>query len=226
MSVLVNVADFATATEVLGPGKRALIWVQGCPRRCPGCITPHMQTFDVLRTPMTSDELARRILAVPGIEGVTFVGGEPFSQASGLAECVHTFRQVADLSVVTYSGYTRGELEQGDEPGWADLLAVTDLLIDGDYRATEACDLLWRGSRNQRLHFLTSRYRALAPTVENARGRVLEVQVTGEGQIRILGIPAAGFFQHLTQGLLAQGVALQFHHPVTSERELTTCVSE
>ena len=35
-----NVAAVCQATRALGPGLRAVVWVQGCPCRCPGCVAP------------------------------------------------------------------------------------------------------------------------------------------------------------------------------------------
>ncbi|NCA71503.1 MAG: 4Fe-4S cluster-binding domain-containing protein, partial [Sphingobacteriia bacterium] len=33
-------------TRSLGPGLRFALWVQGCPLRCPGCMTPDALPFD------------------------------------------------------------------------------------------------------------------------------------------------------------------------------------
>jgi anaerobic ribonucleoside-triphosphate reductase activating protein len=208
-SLLINLADFAVATNVLGPGRRAIIWVQGCPRRCPNCITPHMQRFDIDREWVTPAQLADRVLEHLPLEGVTFVGGEPLSHARQLCELVKVIRQTCDLSVVTYTGHRFARIQALRKAEWQSLVEVTDLLIDGEYIEAQACDLIWRGSANQQLHFLSPRYEALAPYVMNARGRLLEFGVDRYGQLRVIGIPEAAFFDTLAERLQEQGIDLK-----------------
>lgn len=202
----INLADLAVATNVLGPGRRAILWVQGCPRRCPGCMSAALQAFTVDREWLTPLQLAQRVLELQPLAGVTLVGGEPFAQAGPLATLLGLLRQTTDLGVVTYSGYTLRTLASGRHPAWQALLAATDLLIDGPYRETAACDLLWRGSANQRLHWLSPRYRALAPFVEQARGRLIELDLDASGQLRVVGIPEPGFIERMLRGLRERGV--------------------
>src|SRR5688572_13333358 len=70
-------------STVNGPGARAVVWLQGCGLRCPGCFNPATHSFDRDRD-KTVEEVAERVLACEGIEGVTFSGGEPFQQAGDL----------------------------------------------------------------------------------------------------------------------------------------------
>jgi len=51
------------------------------------------------------DVLAERVLAEADLEGITFLGGEPFSQAAPLALLARQIRQTG-LSVMTFTGYT------------------------------------------------------------------------------------------------------------------------
>lgn len=37
---MISIGAFHPATVAMGPGRRAVIWVRGCPFRCPGCATP------------------------------------------------------------------------------------------------------------------------------------------------------------------------------------------
>lgn len=197
-----NLAYTTIATNVLGPGVRRILWVQGCPRRCPECITPEMLPFED-RDWVEVEELADRFLP-DQVEGVTFVGGEPFSQAAALAELVDLIRKQRPWSVVTYSGYTLGDLQQGSKD-WQTLLRRTDLLIDGEYLADRACDLLWRGSDNQKLHFLSNRYRHLEP-LRNHRGRHLEFQIGDNNRLVIVGIPSRDFERNFTEAAHQKGV--------------------
>jgi len=182
-AVKLNLGAWAERSAVNGPGERFVLWVQGCPIRCPGCVNEEYQPF-VGRYLIAVEEMAERILAVPGIEGVTYSGGEPMAQAHGLALLSERLRR-AGLSIVCYTGYTIEALREAGETWVCRLLGLVDVLIDGPFVREQAGSLLWRGSRNQRVVFMTDRYRALADEVEE---RPAEVEVAvGPGRLTVTG---------------------------------------
>lgn len=143
------------AVHTLGPGVRYALWVQGCPRRCPGCVAPEAQALDG-GTALETGALAWEIL-LSGSEGLTISGGEPFLQAEALAELIRTVRRKRDLGVIVYTGYRYEELLA--DPAARALLEETDLLIDGPYVKELDDGKSLRGSSNQRVIPLTERYR-------------------------------------------------------------------
>ena len=187
-----NLANWIDNTEVEGPGKRSAIWVQGCTIRCPGCCNPGM--FDLVSNQLkSSSEVIEWISQAHkqyDTEGVTFLGGEPMLQARGLAEVARGCRDL-NLSVMVFSGYTMENLKHNPMPGVLDLLAATDLLIDGPFLA-EKPDIQrnWVGSMNQRFHFLTDYYsQNIIPRRDYAYG--LEVRISDDGSAKINGHPEA-----------------------------------
>ena len=98
-------------TRVLGPFVRYGLWVQGCPFRCPGCMTPDALAF-------TGGEeiaiagLVSQILAIDEIEGLSVSGGEPFAQAAALALLMRQLRSQRDLGLILYSGYRWRDLQR------------------------------------------------------------------------------------------------------------------
>jgi anaerobic ribonucleoside-triphosphate reductase activating protein len=187
----VNVAHLVERCHVLGPGERSVIWAQGCPLRCPGCHNPGFLPF-VDATWMTIGKLEGRILATTGIEGVTFVGGEPFSQARALGVLAQRVRR-AGLSVMVYSGYTVEQLASGVEPYAKWLLYSADLLMDGGYRQELPTVRPWRGSDNQRLIALSSRYASQVEAWNQPLGQDFEIRMQADGTLEVLGIPPAGW---------------------------------
>jgi anaerobic ribonucleoside-triphosphate reductase activating protein len=103
------VAAFEPRSLANGPGLRAVLWVQGCGKRCPGCFNPEFQQRAGGRE-VAVEEVLQWIADAQGIEGVTFSGGEPFDQAEALA-AVARGAQARGLGVVVFTGYERGELE-------------------------------------------------------------------------------------------------------------------
>jgi anaerobic ribonucleoside-triphosphate reductase activating protein len=134
-----------------------------------------------------ADVLADQIILGPPVEGVTFLGGEPFFQAMELA---YVGRRVRDhgLSVVTFTGYRLEALKVANRPSYEALLAVTDLLIDGPFQREKA-DLSrpWVGSSNQRFHFLTDRYKYLVDELSSIPNRI-EVRLSLDGRVLINGL--------------------------------------
>jgi anaerobic ribonucleoside-triphosphate reductase activating protein len=183
-----------------------VIWVAGCSRRCPGCIG------EPLRDPAAGEDvlvedLTRRVLSWPDIEGLTFSGGEPFQQAAALAALCDAVRKERDLTLMCFSGFTLEELRASADPGVQGLLAVLDILVDGPFQRERQRSLLWRGSDNQRVHFLSDRYRHLAPGMDGP-GAGVEVHVSRKGRVFWAGIPDPGFAEELQRLLCEQGIIL------------------
>jgi anaerobic ribonucleoside-triphosphate reductase activating protein len=123
------------------------------------------------------------------IEGVTLIGGEPLAHAAGAAALARGVRALG-LSVMVFSGYTLDEARVLPDPAVADLLAHTDILVDGPYdRNRPDTARRWVGSTNQRVHFLTDRYRPDDPRWR--RPNTLEVRLH-DGELTVNGFPAPG----------------------------------
>ncbi|TVR15661.1 MAG: radical SAM protein [Phormidium sp. GEM2.Bin31] len=147
-----NIMGYVDESEVNGPGKRAVIWVQGCLRECPGCFNPSSWSFEANQL-ISIDELVERVTGNRLNEGVTFSGGEPFWQAPALAELARRLKDQG-LTVMSFSGFTLDELRSPSAPpGASELLEQLDLLIDGPYVETQAIHdpTSLVSSRNQRV---------------------------------------------------------------------------
>ena len=171
-----RIAQLVADTEAEGPGRRFALWVQGCTIRCPGCCNPEMFGADKGRVE-DSATLAAQALAIPGLEGVSLLGGEPAEQPDAVADFCERVR-AGGLSVMLYSGYTLAELK--GRPGVARLLEAVDLLVDGRYeQSLPEKKRRWLGSSNQQLHFISPRYSEGDPRF--LTGNTLELRLTREG---------------------------------------------
>jgi anaerobic ribonucleoside-triphosphate reductase activating protein len=187
--LLMQIAQVVPCTEAEGPGKRFAVWFQGCPLRCPGCCNPEFLLFKGGQT-KTLREMAAwmaRAQEESGVEGITLMGGEPFAHAPAALAVAKSARQLG-LSVMVFSGYTMEELNQRPEPEVAELIATTDILVDGPYiREQPDTQRRWIGSRNQRIHFLTPRY---SFDEQWRKKNTLEIRVDRAG-ISVNGFPAS-----------------------------------
>lgn len=179
------VHDFLERSGANGPGVRSVVWVQGCPRRCKGCCNLGSLVFDQ-RSPITVNELAQRVIAL-NVSGVTFSGGEPFSQAIALAKFARQLRAAhgESFTVLCFTGYTLEQIRCANQMDWNALLHEIDLLIDGEYIHAERCNEPLRGSSNQRLHFLTGRIHP-----QDITGPRVEYILTESGGVTTTGFPS------------------------------------
>ncbi len=153
---VLRIHGFLDKSYANGPGKRAVLWVQGCPLNCPRCWNPGLQDPGGGRV-VGIEFLISWLKALPDIEGLTVSGGEPTEQAAALTLLLETVRQQTDLSVLLFSGRTMARIKS--ITGGSRLLAAIDVLVDGpyDYRLANANNA-WPASTNQNILFLTDRY--------------------------------------------------------------------
>ncbi|WP_017721750.1 4Fe-4S single cluster domain-containing protein [Kamptonema formosum] len=197
--------------SVLGPHKRAAIWVQGCEEVCPGCVVPESWDRAGGET-ITVAELANWIISQKDIEGITLSGGEPMLQAAGLGSLIDMVRRHKDLGVVCYTGSRWERLGRTGTPAQKSLLERVDLLIDGPYIESEHGDLLWRGSSNQRLLPLTERYRHILTQhlAAGDRSAGIEFGVDLTGAFYFTGVPALkGFRAEFEARMERQGITIK-----------------
>lgn len=156
-----NLASIRLCTESEGPGKRFAIWVQGCEKRCLGCCNPGMQEMRKKIVVDTKDliELIHSTISCDGIEGLSFIGGEPILQAEGLSEVAEWAHSVG-LTVLVFTGYLYDELKAMENESVNKLLTYTDLLVDGTFLQEEYdTERDWIGSKNQKIYFLSDAYK-------------------------------------------------------------------
>lgn len=168
----------------LGPGRRFVVWVQGCNRRCPGCASPDLQSISGGRN-MTVSSLADEILETAGIDGITISGGEPLLQwhpLAALLEKVKTTR--AGITVIVFTGYKKEDISSDIV---SRLFPYIDLLIDGEYIREWNDNKGLRGSRNQRFFFLSDALVGYKDSLLNGERR-RESYLIGPEEVLTIGI--------------------------------------
>jgi anaerobic ribonucleoside-triphosphate reductase activating protein len=105
-------------------------------------------------------DIAARLLTEEGAprDGITILGGEPFLQPTGLLALLQWLK-ARSQHITLYTGFTLEELQQRDDTSTQQILALTDILIDGPF-VRELADNAgeWRGSTNQRILHQPAQY--------------------------------------------------------------------
>ena len=192
----INMATMLDRSTANGPGVRTVIWVQGCPFRCEGCFNPQNQEMRI-NTEVPVTEMANKILITEGIDGVSFSGGEPFTQAAALADLAEILQQHG-LTVLIFTGYAYAEIIGRGNPDWIRLLKFSDMLVSGRFELDKICkgkSLL--GSSNQKIISLTGKIKPPAD------GEIpdIEIQFTDDGTMYITGFPDQKVIESIKVGL-------------------------
>lgn len=182
---MIDVYKILKNTTVEGPGNRFCIWTQGCKKHCRGCWANETWDFGVGTKSSVENLFSQIMKEKNNIEGVTFLGGEPFEQAKELSELA-TLVKKEGLSIVCFTGYTIEELQEKNNPDINSFLSNIDLLIDGGFEK-ENYDLSrpWVGSSNQRYIFLSDFYNL--EEIEKYKNKI-EVHINENGRVEINGM--------------------------------------
>jgi anaerobic ribonucleoside-triphosphate reductase activating protein len=179
----VKLHAFEPRSRANGPGARFVVWFQGCTLGCPGCFNP--TTHGDGPESDVADVIAQ-LRAAREIEGLSLSGGEPLQQPEAALALLEAAMGLG-LSTLAFSGYTIDEIRA--LPLGEAVLAQLDVLIDGRYVAGDRLATGLRGSANQRIQLLTSRY-SLAdveatPVAEIRIGKTGEVVLTGVNPLKL-----------------------------------------
>lgn len=200
----------APITELNGPGRRIPLWVQGCVHRCtddciaiqlledrPRYVLPVLEVLEFLDARRRRDE--------QGIEGLTFLGGEPTEQATALCEIAREVRKWG-WSVMTYSGHTIQNLLRKNEPAIAALLEESDILVDGPFIKHLANPMLrWRGSSNQKIYLFGHRYGYSALSLQPVL-KGTDISLTTDGRVLVSGVQDKELVERIILALKNNGV--------------------
>lgn len=182
--------------KTLGPGNRFALWVNGCHRRCPGCVSVRLQ----LPRP-ENEQPVEEFLAgfdFSQTDGVTVSGGEPFNQPEELLKLVRWFRARGIEDILVYTGFTLEEL-RGLGSGTVDeVLRSVAVLIDGPYmRALDTGRGNLKGSDNQRVLIFNEKFRAAYEAYERQDRNMQEFLLDN---VRLaVGIPDAAFIRRFKE---------------------------
>lgn len=191
---------FVPISRANGPGRRAVLWFQGCTLACPGCWNPQTHRFEGQST--DGSEIVERVLTLRRrgeIDGVTFSGGEPIQQAPSLIDLIKRLGELdrAPMSFGMFTGYSLAELDAGrfhtyeacaDRSGvWRQIRARLDFAVTGRYNQRMPSGLPLRSSRNQRLHLFTDRY-----LQSDFEAELVEVTIEPDGVATVTGFPVLG----------------------------------
>ena len=145
------------------PGVSVSFFTQGCPHHCIGCHNPETWSFEGGKefTTQTLTEI-EQALSANGIErSLAIMGGEPLCQNNTFLTylVIKTIKEkLPNTKVYIWTGYYYEDLLKLHDPRVAQILELTDVLIDGPYvEALRDITLPMRGSSNQSVIDLTKK---------------------------------------------------------------------
>ena len=193
-------------TDTLGPGRRSVVWVQGCSIHCDGCIVP--ESWGARGGTLVEPARLARDLLEADTADLTVSGGEPTEQPAGVAMLLEEAHRLRRTTWV-YTGRVLDDLVEEAEPDVLRMLAATDVLVDGPFVRSLAGGVGYRGSRNQRIIRLTEAI-SLEELSGGAPGKV-EVRLDGDDGLVVIGVPEPGVLAKLEEGLTRRGLTVRSH---------------
>jgi anaerobic ribonucleoside-triphosphate reductase activating protein len=171
--MILEIAAVKRGSAVNGPGRRQVVWTQGCSLRCAGCFNKQLQRFGA-GARVEPELLAERLASECG--GLTVSGGEPFDQSEAVYELIRRYKEKSGGTVIVFSGYEPKELTSSAAK--RKTLLAADAVVSGRYAPGE----VWG---NKRLLLVSGRITA----DEMKPGACVEMSVAG-GEIFVSGYPA------------------------------------
>lgn len=182
LSQVLNINTILPQSSIYGLGERFVIWTQGCSIHCKGCWNQDTWSFKPKSLWRVEDLLKEILQHKESIEGVTILGGEPLDQYEAVLHLVQKLKQ-EQMTIMLYTGY---EYQEIFEKRFYPILDFVDILIPGRYVQEERdIALRWRGSKNQKVLFLSEHYKNYPFQEQNG----VEIFIQEDGSLSIFGYP-------------------------------------
>jgi anaerobic ribonucleoside-triphosphate reductase activating protein len=168
------------ASYVNGPGKRYVLWTQGCKKACKNCFNP--LTWSSTGEEVSVDSIVKEICN-SDCEGFTLTGGDPLEQPE---ETLKLVKDIYNLNlpkgIIIFTGFTLDEI---NEIGGStkEILKYIDLLIDGRFIDELRTENGLKGSSNQNLIFLTNKLKNERLNIDQ------EIEIGMNENLYITGFP-------------------------------------
>ncbi len=190
----------------LGPGKRIVVWTQGCGLACPGCVNPSLWKTDGGKSVPVEWLLQKIINLAQDYDGITISGGEPFNQYEPMIAFCSFVKLKTKLNIFVYSGYSLEEIKRDH----ADRLFINciDYLLDGRYIHEMNQNECMRGSANQRLYKIDNG--VITETDIPPEKMPWSVHVGDDKEIFLTGIPGKNDPQSILDELFKTGIKTEF----------------
>ncbi len=186
-------------SRVNGPGRRGVLWVQGCSLECRECWNPETHARDIGRE-MDHAQLMQWVDSLRDIDGITISGGEPMQQADELGVFLYGVRTFFPrLTMGMFSGYSDLELEVGrydalqgaSDAGrvrwWALMKGVLDFAVLGRFNVGMPARSPMITSSNQKLLLYSNRL-----ALEDFGPQRVEISLSPNGRAVETGFPTRG----------------------------------
>ncbi|MBO8474059.1 MAG: anaerobic ribonucleoside-triphosphate reductase activating protein [Bacteroidetes bacterium] len=156
----IRVLDIIEETMADGPGLRTSIYCAGCLHHCPGCHNP--QSWDMNGGKEMSIDDLMEVIKSDEFSNVSFSGGDPFYQVEGFMELAKRIKAETNKTIWCWTGFTYEEILADKKLSM--MLPYIDVLVDGPFiEAKKDKDLLFRGSSNQRIIYLSGKEEDVIP---------------------------------------------------------------
>lgn len=152
---MINYHDYCIIENehLYGPGKRLLLFTQGCSIHCEECVNSHLWDFGCGKDLAATEVLS--ICEENNVDGITLHGGEPLDQATAILKTVKLLKGNG-FSVVLFTGYTKKELKGDQIKVWN----LADIVVSGKFlESKKNLYMQFRGSTNQRVYTHKGKYK-------------------------------------------------------------------
>jgi anaerobic ribonucleoside-triphosphate reductase activating protein len=138
-------------SKVNGPGKRLVIWTQGCTKACKNCFNPNTWKFSGLD--ILFIDIFNKIRALD-IDEITISGLDPLEQADILDLLILLYNLNLPKGIILFSGFTLDEINNSS---LKECLNYIDVLIDGRYIDEQKISSGLKGSDNQNIIYFSDK---------------------------------------------------------------------